>query len=159
MASLCCQLGVAGSGANFGPSGPDLRDGKFHHVALSVVRSSTAGGNLYVDGASISPSIQPVARGACLTPNPSELETMPPLTATVTAKAPSMKSRFTIVLYPGLTSPTSTTLAKRARSRWTATMTISRLVEITYFGHLGVDPSGDADGDGLTNLQEFQRRH
>jgi hypothetical protein len=50
---LCCQLGVAGSGANFGPSGPDLRDGKFHHVAMSVVRNSTTGANLYVDGASI----------------------------------------------------------------------------------------------------------
>jgi hypothetical protein len=25
-----------------------------------------------------------------------------------------------------------------------------------YFGHLGVDPNADPDGDGLTNLQEFQ---
>jgi hypothetical protein len=25
----------------------------------------------------------------------------------------------------------------------------------TYFGHLGVDPSADSDGDGSTNLQEF----
>jgi Bacterial TSP3 repeat len=24
-----------------------------------------------------------------------------------------------------------------------------------YFGHIGVDPSGDADGDGLTNLTEY----
>ena len=28
--------------------------------------------------------------------------------------------------------------------------------ERRYFGHIGIDPNGDADGDGLTNLQEFQ---
>ena len=29
--------------------------------------------------------------------------------------------------------------------------------ELKYFGHLGVDPNDDPDGDGLTNLQEYQR--
>jgi alpha-tubulin suppressor-like RCC1 family protein len=29
--------------------------------------------------------------------------------------------------------------------------------EQQYFGHTGVDPNGDDDGDGLTNLQEFQQ--
>ena len=29
--------------------------------------------------------------------------------------------------------------------------------EIQYFGAIGVDPNADPDGDGLTNLQEFQR--
>jgi hypothetical protein len=28
--------------------------------------------------------------------------------------------------------------------------------EIQYFGHKGVDPNADSDGDGLTNLQEYQ---
>jgi alpha-tubulin suppressor-like RCC1 family protein len=28
--------------------------------------------------------------------------------------------------------------------------------ELTYFGHIGIDPAGDADNDGFTNLQEFQ---
>jgi hypothetical protein len=28
--------------------------------------------------------------------------------------------------------------------------------EQQYFGHIGVDPNADPDGDGLTNLQEFQ---
>ena len=28
--------------------------------------------------------------------------------------------------------------------------------EITYFGHIGVDPNADPDGDGLTNFQEYQ---
>jgi hypothetical protein len=31
-------------------TGPDLRDGMFHHVAVSLDRSITNGGNLYVDG-------------------------------------------------------------------------------------------------------------
>ena len=29
--------------------------------------------------------------------------------------------------------------------------------EISHFGHIGVDPGADADGDRLTNLQEYQR--
>jgi len=28
--------------------------------------------------------------------------------------------------------------------------------ELQYFGHIGVDPNADPDGDGLTNLQEYQ---
>ena len=27
--------------------------------------------------------------------------------------------------------------------------------QLQYFGQTGIDPNGDADGDGLTNLQEF----
>ncbi|MFZ0829018.1 MAG: LamG-like jellyroll fold domain-containing protein [Verrucomicrobiia bacterium] len=30
--------------------GPDLRDGQFHHVAVTVQRNSTSGGRLYIDG-------------------------------------------------------------------------------------------------------------
>ncbi len=33
-----------------GPTGPDLRDGAWHHVAVTVQRLSTTGGQLYVDG-------------------------------------------------------------------------------------------------------------
>jgi subtilisin-like proprotein convertase family protein len=47
------QLGdtaPAGGFTTFGGGGPDLRDGKFHHVALTLVRNSTTGGKLYVDG-------------------------------------------------------------------------------------------------------------
>ena len=28
--------------------------------------------------------------------------------------------------------------------------------EVLYFGHIGIDPNGDPDGDGLSNYQEFQ---
>jgi Concanavalin A-like lectin/glucanases superfamily len=35
----------------FESTSPDLRDGFFHHVAMTVSRNSTTGGNLYVDGA------------------------------------------------------------------------------------------------------------
>jgi hypothetical protein len=36
--------------ATFTSPGPDLRDGVFHHVAVSLNRSATNGGNLFVDG-------------------------------------------------------------------------------------------------------------
>jgi hypothetical protein len=36
--------------ASFVAPGPDLRDGRFHHVALTVQRVSPTGGKLYVDG-------------------------------------------------------------------------------------------------------------
>jgi RHS repeat-associated protein len=29
--------------------------------------------------------------------------------------------------------------------------------ELTWFGQIGVDPMGDADGDGISNLEEFQQ--
>ena len=34
---------------------------------------------------------------------------------------------------------------------------IADLWELAHFGHVGVDPNGDDDGDGLTNLQEYRR--
>ncbi len=34
-------------------AGPDLRDGKFHHVAVTIQRDSPTGGHLYVDGESV----------------------------------------------------------------------------------------------------------
>jgi hypothetical protein len=34
-------------------AGPDLRDGRFHHVALAVQRASRTGGRLYVDGSKV----------------------------------------------------------------------------------------------------------
>ena len=44
-----------GSGfTNFGAGGPDLRDGEFHHVAVTVDRSSSTGGKFYVDGVEVS---------------------------------------------------------------------------------------------------------
>ena len=53
---LACQL-VSGSplGASntFTSTGPDVRDGMFHHLALTLHRDSANGGNLYVDGQSV----------------------------------------------------------------------------------------------------------
>jgi outer membrane murein-binding lipoprotein Lpp len=53
--------------AGFGPTfinstGPDLRDGSFHHVAVTVDRSRSNGGTLYVDGIAVlsfDPTIAP----------------------------------------------------------------------------------------------------
>jgi hypothetical protein len=50
---LCFQLAdklEPYSWHNFESTGPDLQDGKFHHVAVTVNRLSTTGGELYVDG-------------------------------------------------------------------------------------------------------------
>lgn len=41
---------LAGIGEGYGPAGPDLRDGKFHYVAATVIRNMPDGGKLYVDG-------------------------------------------------------------------------------------------------------------
>ena len=39
-----------GDGSDWISTGPDLRDGNFHHVAVTVARNDTDGGKLYVDG-------------------------------------------------------------------------------------------------------------
>jgi hypothetical protein len=41
---------LTADGDMFISSGPDLRDGMFHHVAVTLDRSSTTGGKLFVDG-------------------------------------------------------------------------------------------------------------
>jgi hypothetical protein len=41
---------LSGPSYGFGPAGPDMRDGTFHHVAVTVARNSATGGKLYVDG-------------------------------------------------------------------------------------------------------------
>jgi hypothetical protein len=47
-----CRLSdsMDGNGSDWGPAGPDLRDGQFHYIALTVVRNLATGGHLYVDG-------------------------------------------------------------------------------------------------------------
>ncbi|SPE51544.1 hypothetical protein SBV1_1380001 [Verrucomicrobia bacterium] len=54
-----------GISSAFGPAGPDLRDGSFHHLAVRVIRNSTAGGNLYVDGQAVL-TFDPTAQSASL---------------------------------------------------------------------------------------------
>ena len=41
---------LAGIGQDWMSPGPDLRDGGFHHVAVTVIRNSTDGGKMFVDG-------------------------------------------------------------------------------------------------------------
>ncbi len=53
---------AAGAHTNFVSPGPDLRDGNFHHVAVTVDRSSSTGGKLYVDGVVVftfDPTVEP----------------------------------------------------------------------------------------------------
>jgi len=41
---------VLGNGMVFGPAGPNVQDGNFHHVAMTIARYATSGGHFYVDG-------------------------------------------------------------------------------------------------------------
>ncbi|MBI3850912.1 MAG: tandem-95 repeat protein [Verrucomicrobia bacterium] len=63
---LSCQLADAPltqlDFTSYTSPGPDLRDGQFHHVAMTVIRSATNGGHLYVDGQVVltfDPTVQP----------------------------------------------------------------------------------------------------
>ena len=58
--------------STFISSGPDLRDEMFHHVAVSVNRTTTNGGNLYVDGQLVM-NFDPTARKGSLASNNSLL--------------------------------------------------------------------------------------
>jgi hypothetical protein len=49
----------------FESTGPDLRDGFFHHAALTVSRNSTTGGKLFVDGVAVL-TFDPTALNASL---------------------------------------------------------------------------------------------
>ena len=50
---LAFAIGTSSALSNYISSGPDLRDALFHHVAVTVNRSATNGGVLYVDGAPV----------------------------------------------------------------------------------------------------------
>ena len=51
--NLRLSTSLAGDGQVWGPAGPDLRDGQFHHVAVSLVRNSPTGGCFYVDSQAV----------------------------------------------------------------------------------------------------------
>jgi Concanavalin A-like lectin/glucanases superfamily/Immunoglobulin domain len=46
-----CRLDTTGGSLVVTTSGPDIRDGLFHHVALTIARNSVTGCNFYVDAA------------------------------------------------------------------------------------------------------------
>ena len=56
---------AASNAAPFVSSGPDLRDGQYHHVGVSVERNATNGGKLFVDGKSVL-TFDPVSRSGNL---------------------------------------------------------------------------------------------
>ncbi len=68
---------TSGSPLNVGPSGPDLRDGAWHHVAVAVQRASTTGGNLYVDGQLVA-TFDPTTKSGDLTTTAALLIAMHP---------------------------------------------------------------------------------
>jgi subtilisin-like proprotein convertase family protein len=62
---------IAASGDAWWSAGPDLRDGKMHHVAVTLHRNSTTGGHMYVDGAQIM-QFNPTTVPGDLTPSPAQ---------------------------------------------------------------------------------------
>lgn len=62
---------IAVGGAAWGFTGPDLRDGNMHYVAVSVKRNSTTGGHMYIDGAQTL-QFDPTAYSGDLTPSPAQ---------------------------------------------------------------------------------------
>jgi alpha-tubulin suppressor-like RCC1 family protein len=61
---IMCRLSdsIADIGTAFGPAGPDLRNGSWHHIALTVNRGSSSGGRLFVDGQPVlvfDPTVEP----------------------------------------------------------------------------------------------------
>ena len=61
---LECRISdsLANAGTTFGTAGPDLRDGNFHHVAVTIDRDSTNGGHYFVDGVAVltfNPTVEP----------------------------------------------------------------------------------------------------
>jgi hypothetical protein len=59
------QLGVGGTGQDAINLSNDLRNGQWHHIAITVVRNSVTGGKAYVDG-SQSGTFNPTARSGNL---------------------------------------------------------------------------------------------
>jgi hypothetical protein len=77
---LCFQLAdklERYSWHNFESTGPDLRDGKFHHVAVTVNRRSASGGILYVDGQPVLTFDPTVCPGDLSNPGPLRIGSHP----------------------------------------------------------------------------------
>ena len=152
---LYCDLIDSTSGGDLGagPAGPDLRDGRFHHVALTVQRDSTEGGALYADG-------QPV-----LTFDPTsqagDLSNTGPLRIGYHVNS-SLHCNFfgqmdEVSLYNRALALSEIQAIYNAGPAGkffdSDTNGLPDNWEQYYFGHIGVNPNEDSDGDGYTNLQ------
>ena len=62
---------IASAGSAWRTSGPDLRDGNMHYIAVTVVRKSTTGGEIYIDGKPVL-SFDPTPQSGDLTPSPAQ---------------------------------------------------------------------------------------
>lgn len=65
---------------SFVSPGPDLRDGRIHHVALTLARHSTTGGKLYVDGSLVHTFDPSKLRGSLANKEPLLIGTHPDTT-------------------------------------------------------------------------------
>jgi uncharacterized repeat protein (TIGR01451 family) len=164
--SLGFQMGDAPLAAynhsDFISSGPNLLDGLFHHVAVTVDRDSITGGKLYVDGESIyvfNPTLQPgdlsnesplrIGRSTVASPNDAFAGLIDETAVHKRAlSAEEIRRIFNLdargYCPQGLTDRDRDSLP----DRW----------EITY-GLNRFDPTdalGDLDRDGVSNLNEYR---
>lgn len=156
---LGCQMAVGGSPANFGQVGPELRDGAFHHVAVSIDRDSTSGLKFYVDGQQVGQSLNPTGKQG-------DMSNTQPFRIGNHASA-SLNAHMTgvideVSLYNRALSATEIQDIYNAGAGGkflpdTDSDSLPDGWETSYWGNT-TSQSGadDADGDGLTNLQEYQ---
>jgi hypothetical protein len=116
--------------ATFSATGYDLRDGGWHHVAVTMNRSATNGGHIYVDGAAVVEFDPTVMPGALTNSEPFRIGVHP-------------QSGFN-GYYKGAID--EVTVYRRALSG----TEISAIYSAGCAGKCKVD----TDGDGLTDLQE-----
>ena len=81
---LHCHLADAAhfssNGTDWAATVPDLRDGNMHHVALTLVRNSTTGGHIYVDGVQVLEFNPTAQAGDLSTPQPLRIGNHPDAT-------------------------------------------------------------------------------
>ncbi len=116
--------------ATFIASGHDLRDGGYHHLAVTMDRSSTNGGHIYVDGTSVLTFDPTVMPGSLTNSEPFRIGVHP-------------QSGFN-GWYKGVIDEVS--VYRRA-------LTSTEVTALYAAGSAGKCKT-DTDGDGLTDLQE-----
>ncbi len=123
------RIANASGYANFNATG-NLRDGGYHHVAVTLDRSATNGGHLYVDGTSILTFNPTVVSGSLSNAEPVRIGVHP-------------QSGFN-GWYKGVID--EATIYRRA-------LTSTEVTALYTAGSAGKCKT-DTDGDGLTDLQE-----
>jgi len=156
---LACQLAVGGSAVNFGPVGNDLRnDAKFHHVAVTVDRDSPTGLKFYIDGV-LCGTLNPTGKaGSLANADFFRIGTH----AREALNAPFKGVIDEVSLYNrALSEADIQSVYNAGRGGKFPDVDEDRMAD-DWESAYGLNPANpsdaglDPDGDGYTNLQEFQ---